>query len=255
LARENFGASLVAEAGPAEEPQTDIGNEIDDAPVVLYIQKILLDAINALASDVNFEPYEKFYRVRDWTDDIQYEFAQPPLALTEKTASRIKAISRPDISEKRVPRDGRMNLAPSKNRATDFRLGTLPTPHGEKIVMRILDTSSTTLAIETLGCGQDQKEELLRTWIKEDELDENWAPHKAVGCDAFKSIDYKARVGIHEVMRISEEMNQVIMTNGNAIDVAEQAQREGIRDLRQSGLLKVKQSVTSLEEIEADTNE
>lgn len=417
LVGDDVGASLLAEAGPAEEPQPDISNEIDDAPVVRYIQKILLDAIHSGASDVHFEPYEKFYRIRYRTDGILYEIAQPPLALKEKIASRIKIISRLDISEKRIPQDGRMKLVLSKNRAIDFRVSSLPTLHGEKIVMRILDPSSATLGIDALGYEPDQKEALLwainrpygmilvtgptgsgktvslytclnmlnepginiataedpaeinlpgvnqvnvndkagltfaaalksflrqdpdvimvgeirdletaeiavkaaqtghmvlstlhtndapttltrmlnmgvapfniassvilitaqrlarrlckeckqpteipkeallRAGFKDEDIDDTWAPYKPVGCDVCKGTGYKGRVGIYQVMRISDEMNRIIMTNGNAIDVADQAQREGIRDLRQSGLLKVKQGMTSLEEIEAVTNE
>lgn len=417
LVGDDVGASLLSEAAPAEEPQADVGNEIDDAPVVRYIQKILLDAINSGASDVHFEPYEKFYRIRYRTDGILYEIAQPPLALKEKIASRIKVISRLDISEKRIPQDGRMKLVLSKNRAIDFRVSSLPTLHGEKIVMRILDPSSATLGIDALGYEPDQKEALLwainrpygmilvtgptgsgktvslytclnmlnepginiataedpaeinlpginqvnvndkagltfaaalksflrqdpdiimvgeirdletaeiavkaaqtghmvlstlhtndapttltrmlnmgvapfniassvilitaqrlarrlckeckqpteipkeallRAGFREEDIDDSWTPYKAVGCDVCKGSGYKGRVGIYQVMRISDEMNRIIMTNGNAIDIADQAQREGIRDLRQSGLLKVKQGMTSLEEIEAVTNE
>jgi type IV pilus assembly protein PilB len=135
--------------------------EVDDAPVVKYIQKILLDAINTGASDIHFEPYEKFYRIRYRTDGVLYNVAQPPLALKEKIASRIKVISRLDISEKRVPQDGRMKLVLSKSRAIDFRVSSLPTLFGEKIVMRILDPSSATLGIDALGYEPDQKENLL----------------------------------------------------------------------------------------------
>jgi type IV pilus assembly protein PilB len=110
--------------------------------VVRFIQKILLDAINEGASDVHFEPYEKYYRIRYRTDGVLREVTQPPLVLKEKIASRIKVISRLDISEKRVPQDGRMKFVLSKTRAIDFRVSTLPTLHGEKIVMRILDPSS-----------------------------------------------------------------------------------------------------------------
>lgn len=417
LLGDDVGVSLPADAAPAEEPQSDISNDIDGAPVVRYIQKILLDAINTGASDVHFEPYEKFYRIRYRTDGILYEIAQPPLALKEKIASRIKIISRLDIAEKRIPQDGRMKLVLSKNRAIDFRVSSLPTLHGEKIVMRILDPSSATLGIDALGYEPDQKEALLwainrpygmilvtgptgsgktvslytclnmlnepginiataedpaeinlpgvnqvnvndkagltfaaalksflrqdsdiimvgeirdletaeiavkaaqtghmvlstlhtndapttltrmlnmgvapfniassvilitaqrlarrlrkeckqpteipkeallRAGFKDEDIDDSWAPYKPVGCDVCKGTGYKGRVGIYQVMRISDEMNRIIMTNGNAIDIADQAQREGIRDLRESGLLKVKQGMTSLEEIEAVTNE
>lgn len=136
--------------------------EIDDAPVVKYIHKILLDAINMGASDLHFEPYEKFYRIRYRVDGILREIAQPPLAIKEKLASRIKVISNLDISEKRVPQDGRMKLVLSKTRTIDFRVSTLPLINGEKIVMRILDPSSAKLGIDALGYEPDQKEALLR---------------------------------------------------------------------------------------------
>jgi len=99
------------------------------------------------------------------------------------------------------------------------------------------------------------KEALLRAGFKKNDLDGSWTAYKAVGCEVCKGTGYKGRVGIYQVMKISEELNRIIMTNGNAIDIAEQAQREGIRDLRQSGLLKVRQGMTSLEEVEACTNE
>jgi type IV pilus assembly protein PilB len=399
------------------EPDPEVGADIDDAPVVKYIQKILLDAINGGASDIHFEPYEKFYRVRYRTDGILYEVAQPPLAIKEKIASRIKVISKLDISEKRVPQDGRMKLVLSKTRAIDFRVSTLPTLFGEKIVMRILDPSSATLGIDALGYEPDQKEALLhaigrpygmvlvtgptgsgktvslytcltllntpginistaedpaeinlpginqvnvnekagltfaaalKSFLRQDpdiimvgeirdietaetaikaaqtghmvmstlhtndapttltrmlnmgiapfniassvmlitaqrlarrlcsqckqpitippeallragfgeaDLDGSWQPYHAVGCDVCKNTGYKGRVGIYQVMPISEEINRIIMKNGDAIDIAVQAKREGIRDLRQSGLLKIKQGLTSLEEVEAVTNE
>jgi type IV pilus assembly protein PilB len=135
--------------------------EVDDAPVVRFIQKILLDAINEGASDIHFEPYEKYYRIRFRTDGVLREVAQPPLVIKEKIASRIKVISRLDISEKRVPQDGRMKLVLSKTRAIDFRVSTLPTLHGEKIVMRILDPSSAMLGIDALGYEPDQREALM----------------------------------------------------------------------------------------------
>src|ERR1051325_5028156 len=144
------------------EAQPDvITEEIDDAPVVKYVQKILLDAILGGASDIHFEPFEKFYRIRYRTDGILYDVAQPPLAIKEKIASRIKVVSKLDISEKRVPQDGRMKMVLSKTRAIDFRVSTLPTLFGEKIVMRILDPSSATLGIDALGYEPDQRESLL----------------------------------------------------------------------------------------------
>ena len=411
----DFADEEAAASASASEAE-GMASEIDDAPVVKYIQKILLDAINSGASDIHFEPYEKYYRVRTRVDGILYEVAQPPLAIKEKIASRIKVISKLDISEKRVPQDGRMKLVLSKNRAIDFRVSTLPTLFGEKIVMRILDPSSATLGIDALGYDPDQKENLLnaigrpygmvlvtgptgsgktvslytclnilnepginistaedpaeinlpginqvnvndkaglsfaaalksflrqdpdiimvgeirdletadiaikaaqtghmvlstlhtndapgtltrlmnmgvapfniassvilitaqrlarrlckckqpveipreallRAGFKEEELDGSWQPYGHIGCDICKGTGYKGRVGIYQVMPISDEISRIIMKNGTAHDIADQARREGVRDLRQSGLLKVKAGLTSLEEIEAVTNE
>lgn len=390
--------------------------EIDDAPVVKYVQKVLLDAINGGASDIHFEPYEKFYRIRYRVDGILYDVAQPPLAIKEKIASRIKVVSRLDISEKRVPQDGRMKLKLSATRAIDFRVSTLPTLFGEKICMRILDPSSATLGIEALGYEPEQrealmhaisrpygmvlvtgptgsgktvslytclnilnkpginiataedpceinlpginqvnvndragltfsvalksflrqdpdiimvgeirdtetgeiaikaaqtghmvlstlhtndapatltrlmnmgiapfniatsvilitaqrlarklcsckrpidipKEALLRSGFTEEQLDGSWQPYGAVGCDICKNSGYKGRCGIYQVMPVTEEMQRIIMKNGTSIDIADQADREGVSDLRHSGLRKVKAGVTSLEEIESVTNE
>lgn len=401
--------------GPADVQST----EIDDAPVVKYLQKMLLDAINAGASDLHFEPYEKFYRIRFRIDGILREIARPPLAIKDKLASRIKVISGLDIAEKRIPQDGRMKLVLSKTRAIDFRVSTLPTLQGEKIVMRILDPSSATLGIEALGYEPEQKEALLaavqrpygmvlvtgptgsgktvslytclnilnepginistaedpaeinlpgvnqvnvndkagltfaaalksflrqdpdvimvgeirdletadiaikaaqtghmvlstlhtndapgtltrlmnmgvapfniassvilitaqrlarrlcksckhpvdipkeallRAGFTEEDLDGSWTPYgpKEGGCEACSGRGYKGRVGIYQVMPISDEMSRIIMKNGTSHDIADQARREGVKDLRQSGLLKVKQGLTSLEEVEACTNE
>lgn len=402
----------------APEPDQQ-STEIDDAPVVKYIQKTLLDAINMGASDIHFEPYEKFYRIRYRVDGELREIARPPLAIKDKVSSRIKVISNLDISEKRVPQDGRMKLMLSKSRAIDFRVSSLPTLHGEKIVMRILDPSSATLGIEALGYEPEQKEALLdavqrpygmvlvtgptgsgktvslytclnilnvagvnistaedpaeinlpgvnqvnvndkagltfaaalksflrqdpdiimvgeirdletadiaikaaqtghmvlstlhtndapgtlsrlmnmgvapfniassvilitaqrlarrlcknckqpldipkeallRAGFKEEELDGSWQlmGPKEGGCDTCSGSGYKGRVGIYQVMPITDEMSRIIMKNGSAHDIADQARREGVKDLRQSGLLKIKQGVTSLAEIEACTNE
>lgn len=401
----------------AAEPEQ--ATDIDDAPVVKYIQKMLLDAINMGASDLHFEPYEKYYRIRYRVDGELREIARPPLAIKDKIASRIKVISSMDISEKRVPQDGRMKLVLSKNRAIDFRVSTLPTLQGEKIVMRILDPSSATLGIDALGYEPEQreallsavqrpygmvlvtgptgsgktvslytclnilnepgvnistaedpaeinlpgvnqvnvnekagltfaaalkaflrqdpdvimvgeirdletadiaikaaqtghmvlstlhtndapgtlsrlmnmgvapfniassvilitaqrlarrlckvckhpieipKEALLRAGFKEHDLDGSWQLYgpKEGGCDACNGSGYKGRVGIYQVMPITDEMSRIIMKNGTAHDISDQARREGVKDLRQSGLLKVKQGLTSLEEIEACTNE
>ena len=410
---------LDIEGGDQSDEPDAQSAEIDDAPIVKYLQKMLLDAINAGASDLHFEPYEKFYRIRFRIDGILQEIARPPLAIKDKLASRIKVISGLDIAEKRVPQDGRMKLVLSKTRAIDFRVSTLPTLQGEKIVMRILDPSSATLGIEALGYEPEQKESLLaavqrpygmvlvtgptgsgktvslytclnilnepginistaedpaeinlpgvnqvnvndkagltfaaalKSFLRQDpdvimvgeirdletadiaikaaqtghmvlstlhtndapgtltrlmnmgvapfniassvilitaqrlarrlcknckhpvdipkeallsagfleeELDGSWTPYgpKEGGCDACNGRGYKGRVGIYQVMPITEEMSRIIMKNGTAHDIADQARREGVRDLRQSGLLKIKQGLTSLEEVEACTNE
>ncbi len=395
----------------------DDDSDIEDAPIVKYLQKILTDAIAAGASDIHFEPYEKFYRVRYRIDGILSEIAQPPLAIKDKVASRIKVISRLDISEKRIPQDGRMKLVLSKSKSIDFRVSTLPTLYGEKIVMRILDSAGVKLGIEALGYEPDQQKALLfaigrpygmilvtgptgsgktvslytclnilnqpgvnistaedpaeiqlagvnqvnvndkagltfaaalKSFLRQDpdiimvgeirdletadiaikaaqtghlvlstlhtndapttltrllnmgvapfniassvimitaqrlgrrlcpackqpkdippesmlsagftpeDLDGSWQPLGPIGCDKCKGSGYKGRVGIYQVMPITDEMRQVIMRNGNALDIAVQARKEGVSDLRQSGLRKVKSGMTSLEEIEAITNE
>ena len=161
LTGEAFDMDMLQQDSPTQQRDEDEANEVDDAPVVKFIQKVLIDAINEGASDVHFEPYEKYYRIRVRTDGILRDISQPPLVLKDKIAARIKVISRLDISEKRVPQDGRMKLVLSKNKAIDFRVSTLPTLHGEKIVMRILDPSSAMLGIDALGYDPDQKEALV----------------------------------------------------------------------------------------------
>jgi type IV pilus assembly protein PilB len=390
--------------------------ELEDAPVVRYVQKILYEAISGGASDIHFEPYEKYYRIRYRQDGVLYDVAQPPLAIKEKIASRIKVVSKLDISEKRVPQDGRMKMVLSKTRAIDFRVSTLPTLFGEKICMRILDPTSATLGIDALGYEPDQREALmhaiqrpygmvlvtgptgsgktvslytclnilnkpginistaedpaeinlpginqvnvndkagltfsvalkaflrqdpdiimvgeirdletgetaikaaqtghmvlstlhtndapttltrlmnmgiapfniassvilitaqrlarklcackrpldipeealLRAGFTEEDLDDSWQPYGPVGCEVCKNTGYKGRVGVYQVMPVSDEIQRIIMKNGTAIDVADQARRDAVRDLRQSGLLKVRRGLTSLEEVEAVTNE
>jgi len=412
---DEFDMEGLSEAAPDEDIPADTG-DVDDAPVVRFIQKVLVDAINEGASDIHFEPYEKYYRIRFRTDGILREIAQPPLALKEKIAARIKVISRLDISEKRVPQDGRMKLSLSKNKAIDFRVSTLPTLHGEKIVMRILDPTSAMLGVDALGYEPEQKAALLdavqrpygmvlvtgptgsgktvslytclnilnkagvnistaedpaeinlpginqvtmndkaglnfavslKAFLRQDpdvimvgeirdletaeisikaaqtghmvlstlhtndapttlerlknmgvapfniassvimitaqrlarrlctckkpidvpmealvqagfteaDLDGSWQPYGPVGCDRCKGSGYKGRVGIYQVMPITEELQRIIMTGGNSMDIAAQAQIEGVMDLRQSGLLKVKQGMTSLTEVLASTNE
>jgi len=414
LAEEEMAADLT-EAEPEVAEAATV--EIDDAPVVRYIQKILLDAISSGASDIHFEPYEKVYRIRYRVDGELYEIATPPLAIKEKVASRIKVISRLDISERRVPQDGRMKLVLSKQRAIDFRVSTLPTLFGEKLVLRILDSANVQLGIESLGYEPEQREALLaainrpygmilvtgptgsgktvslysclnllnqpgtnistaedpaeinlpginqvninekagltfavalkaflrqdpdvimvgeirdletgeiaikaaqtghlvlstlhtndapttltrlmnmgiapfnvatsvmlitaqrlarklctnckrpvdiprpallRAGFTEEELDGSWRPYMHVGCEACKNSGYKGRTGLYQVMPISEQINTIIMKNGNAIEIAAQAKREGVKDMRQAGLVKVRQGITSLEEVEAVTNE
>ena len=390
--------------------------EVDDAPVVKFLQKILTDAINLGASDLHFEPFEKFYRIRFRVDGVLREMAQPPLAIKEKLASRIKVISKLDISEKRVPQDGRMKLVMSKSRAIDFRVSTLPTLFGEKIVMRILDATQAQMGIEALGYDPDQKatlmdaierpygmvlvtgptgsgktmslytclnilnkpginistaedpaeinlpgvnqvnindragltfpialkaflrqdpdiimvgeirdletadiaikaaqtghmvfstlhtndapatltrlmnmgvapfniassvilitaqrlarrlctckevttisdEALIQAGFKEEELDGTWSPYKPVGCDRCTGSGYKGRVGIYQIMPISPAIEKIILAHGSAMEIEAQAQLDGVRSLRQSGLMKVKQGLTSLEEVVGCTNE
>ena len=393
----------------------EVASEVEDAPVVRFLQKMLIDAINARASDLHFEPYEYHYRVRFRVDGELREITQPPIAIKDKLASRIKVISRLDIAEKRVPQDGRMKLK-FGSKAIDFRISTLPTLFGEKIVIRILDPSSAKLGIEALGYEKIEKDRLmkaierpygmilvtgptgsgktvslytclnilnqpgvnistvedpaeinlpginqvnvndkagmsfavalksflrqdpdvimvgeirdletadiaikaaqtghmvmstlhtndapttltrllnmgvapfniassvllitaqrlvrklcencktladypreamLKAGFKAEELDGTWKPYRAVGCSACNN-GYKGRVGIYQVMPITEEIQRIILAEGTAMDIAAQAQREGVRDLRQSGLIKVRSGVTTLEEIIAATNE
>ena len=411
---EDLEIEIDASARPAED---EANPDVDDAPVVRYLQKILVDAISAGVSDIHFEPYERFYRIRYRLDGQLMEIAQPPLAIKDKMASRIKVISKLDISEKRVPQDGRMKLVLSKSRAIDFRVSTLPTLYGEKLVLRILDAAGIKLGIEALGyepeqqqllmnaikrpygmilvtgptgsgktvslytclnllnqpgtnistaedpaeiqlagvnqvnlnekaglnfatalraflrqdpdiimvgeirdletadiavkasqtghlvlstlhtndapatlmrllnmgvapfniassvilitaqrlgrklCAQCKRPEdippeaLLQAGFVEEDLDGSWQAFGPTGCDACKGTGYKGRIGIYEVMPISDEMRQLIMRSANALDIADQSQKEGVKNLRQSGLIKVKQGVTSLEEVEAITNE
>ncbi len=154
---DNLDDLEVAEAGPAEADDS----EVDDAPVVRFVNKVLLDAIKKGGSDLHFEPYEKFYRVRFRIDGVLEEVAKPPLALTQKIAARIKVMSRLDVSERRVPQDGRIKLKLSKNKSIDFRVNTCPTLFGEKIVMRILDSDAAALQIDQLGYEDHQKKTFL----------------------------------------------------------------------------------------------
>ena len=398
----------------ASQENTDAQSEVEDAPVVRFLQKMLIDAINARASDLHFEPYEYHYRVRFRIDGELREITQPPIAIKDKLSSRIKVISRLDIAEKRVPQDGRMKLK-FGSKSIDFRVSTLPTLFGEKIVIRILDPSSAKVGIEALGYEKIEKDRLLKiiqrpygmvlvtgptgsgktvslytclnilnqpgvnistvedpaeinlpgvnqvnvndkagltfsaalkSFLRQDpdiimvgeirdletadiaikaaqtghmvmstlhtndapttltrllnmgvapfniassvllitaqrlarklcetckvqadyprdamlkagfdaaDLDGTWRPYRAVGCSACNN-GYKGRVGIYQVMPITEEIQKIILNEGTAMDIAVQAQREQVRDLRQSGLIKVRSGVTTLEEVISVTN-
>ena len=145
----------------ADDEATDEGVEradIEDAPIVRFVNKVLLDAIKRGASDIHFEPYERSYRIRFRLDGVLKEVAAPPVQLSVKLAARLKVMSRLDIAERRVPQDGRIKMKISKNRAIDFRVSTCPTLFGEKVVMRILDSSSATLGIDLLGYEPFQKQ-------------------------------------------------------------------------------------------------
>ena len=399
-----------------EQPGDDVGDsDIDDTPIVRFVHKVLLDAINKKASDIHFEPYEHAFRVRFRMDGILQEIASPPIALGPRISARLKVMSRLDISERRVPQDGRIKMQLSKKRAIDFRVNTCPTLFGEKIVLRILDPSSAKLGIDVLGYEEDQKQlyidalakpygmilvtgptgsgktvslytglnilntpdrnistaedpaeinmpgvnqvnvkpkvgltfaSALRAFLRQDPdvimvgeirdletaeiaikaaqtghlvlstLHTNDAPqtltrlanmgvppyniasavsliiaqrlarklcdnckveddvpdealleegfdkkelksltiYKAMGCDQCTN-GYKGRVGIYQVMPVSEEMGKIIMEGGNAMQLADQASKEGVPDLRASGLQKVKDGITSLEEVNRVTKD
>jgi type IV pilus assembly protein PilB len=155
------------DVGSGEEEQDDVTrDDVEDAPVVRFVNKVLLDAIKRGASDVHFEPYEKIFRVRTRLDGVLSEVAQPPVALANKVCARLKVMSRLDIAERRVPQDGRIKMRLSKNRAIDFRVSTCPTLFGEKIVLRILDPSSAKLGIDALGYDERQKKLYLKHLFK-----------------------------------------------------------------------------------------
>jgi len=149
---------LDISSGEDENENDAADADVDDAPVVRFINKVLLDAINTGASDIHFEPYEKTYRVRYRRDGILKEIATPPVTLNRRISARLKVLSRLDISERRVPQDGRMKMKLSRNRAIDFRVNSCPTLFGEKIVLRILDPTSAQLGIDALGYEEDQKQ-------------------------------------------------------------------------------------------------
>jgi type IV pilus assembly protein PilB len=390
-------------------------SDVDDAPVVKFLQAVLMDAYNQGASDLHFEPYEKNYRIRYRIDGVLSEITSPPANMKERIAARLKIISKIDISEKRVPQDGRMKLKMSNDKMIDFRVSTLPTLFGEKIVMRILDSSQVQIGIDALGYDVDQKEKLLaavgrpygmilvtgptgsgktvslysclnilnrpgvnistaedpaeinlpginqvnindkagltfpialKAFLRQDpdvimvgeirdletadiaikaaqtghlvfstlhtndapatltrlinmgvpafniassiilitgqrlarrlcsckkaatftpeilksagfqesDLNGTWKPYVAIGCDICSGTGYKGRVGIYQVMPISEAMQTIILSNGSSLDIERQARVEGVLSLRESGLEKVKQGVTSIEEVLSVTN-
>ena len=400
---------------PAKD-DASTGNAEDDAPIVRYINKMLLDAIKIGASDLHFEPYEKSYRIRYRIDGVLREFARPPVTMSGKMAARLKVMSQMDISERRLPQDGRIKLKISKSRAIDFRVNSLPTLFGEKLCLRILDPSSAMLGIDALGYEPEQKalfmealekpqgmllitgptgsgktvslytglnilntEETnistaedpveinleginqvnvnvkvglsfavaLKAFLRQDPdvimvgeirdletaeiavkaaqtghmvlstLHTNSAPEtltrlrnmgvpsfniatsvnlviaqrlgrrlcgsckrptdipkpsllemgfteadlatgftifEPVGCDQCRD-GYKGRVGVYEVMRVTPAIARIIMEEGNSIAIADQAHKEGYPNLRRSGLVKVMQGVTSLQEINRITSE
>jgi len=154
---DDFDLENLDVGGEEEEDEDVHKDDVEDAPVVRFVNKVLLDAIKRGASDVHFEPYEKIFRVRTRLDGVLSEVAQPPVILANKVCARLKVMSRMDIAERRVPQDGRIKMRLSKNRAIDFRVNTCPTLFGEKIVLRILDPSSAKLGIEMLGYEEHQR--------------------------------------------------------------------------------------------------
>jgi len=416
LAGDDSLDNLEILAGEEDDNKSAVTEEgVNDAPVVKFVNKILMDAINHGASDIHIEPYEKTFRVRYRQDGMLQEITNPPVAMASRIAARVKILARLDIAERRLPQDGRIKLRVSKNRAIDFRVSTLPTMWGEKIVMRILDPTSATLGVEKLGFEESQKAlfmeaisrpqgmvlvtgptgsgktvtlytalnilntpdtnistaedpveinlaginqvgmndkagltfaTALRAFLRQDPdivmvgeirdletaeiaikasqtghlvlstLHTNDAPatlsrlvnmgvapfniassvhlivaqrlgrrlcssckrpvelpreallkagfaekdigtfklFEPVGCDICGGKGYKGRVGIYQVMPISEAMGEIIMRGGNQLDLEKQAQKEGIPDLRQSALKKVRDGLTSLAEATSITD-
>jgi type IV pilus assembly protein PilB len=161
---EDFDLENLDVSGGEEAIDADTGrDDIEDAPIVRFVNKIMLDAIRKSASDIHFEPYEKYYRIRLRIDGVLREIAQPPVQLATKLAARLKVMSRLDIAERRVPQDGRIKMRLSKNRSIDFRVSSCPTLFGEKIVLRILDASTAMMGIDALGYEPFQKELYMKT--------------------------------------------------------------------------------------------
>jgi type IV pilus assembly protein PilB len=408
--------ALEVSGGEEELGENVTRDDVEDAPIVRFVNKVLLDAIRRGASDVHFEPFEKMFRVRFRMDGVLREIAQPPVQLTGKIAARLKVMSRLDIAERRVPQDGRIKMRLSKTRAIDFRVSSCPTLYGEKIVLRILDPSQAMLGIDALGYEPFQKDlymkhlakpqgmilvtgptgsgktvslytglnilnredtnistaedpaeinlpgvnqvnvnnkvgltfaAALRAFLRQDPdvvmvgeirdletaeiaikaaqtghlvlstLHTNDAPQtltrlvdmgvkpyaiatsvsliiaqrlarrlcshckqpidvpaEALRKEGFQAADiaagikiyapkgctnctegYKGRVGIYQVMEVTDTIGRVIMAGGNAIDISDQAVKEGVWDLRRAGLEKVRAGLTSLEEINSVTIE
>jgi type IV pilus assembly protein PilB len=164
---EGFDLENLEIAGGEEEAGADVtSSDIDDAPIVRFVNKVMVDAIKKGASDIHFEPYEKHFRIRLRQDGVLTEIARPPVALAMKISARLKVMARLDIAERRIPQDGRIKMKLSKNRAIDFRVNTCPTLFGEKVVCRLLDPSSAQLGIDALGYEEDQKQHYLNTLAK-----------------------------------------------------------------------------------------
>ena len=164
---EGFDLENLEVSGGDEEPGADVtSSDIDDAPIVRFVNKVMVDAIKKGASDIHFEPYEKHFRIRLRQDGVLTEIARPPVALAMKISARLKVMARLDIAERRIPQDGRIKMKLSKNRAIDFRVNTCPTLFGEKVVCRLLDPSSAQLGIDALGYEEDQKQIYLENLAK-----------------------------------------------------------------------------------------
>ena len=164
---EGMDLDALETSGGDESPDDKVTrDDVEDAPIVRFVNKVMLDAIRRSASDIHFEPYEKIYRVRLRIDGVLKELAQPPVQLAQKLSARLKVMARLDIAERRVPQDGRIKMKLSKTRAIDFRVSTCPTLFGEKIVMRILDPTAATLGIDALGYEGFQKDLYMKTLAK-----------------------------------------------------------------------------------------
>src|SRR6187551_89607 len=164
---EGFDLENLEVSGGDDEQGADVQNsDVDDAPIVRFVNKVMVDAIKKGASDIHFEPYEKHFRIRLRQDGVLTEIARPPVALAMKVSARLKVMARLDIAERRIPQDGRIKMKLSKNRAIDFRVNTCPTLFGEKVVCRLLDPSSAQLGIDALGYEEEQKKLYLQNLAK-----------------------------------------------------------------------------------------